>query len=35
MKIRKFKASILIANYNNQIYLKECIRSLKSRHIKI
>ena len=36
MKIRKFKfkASILIANYNNQIYLKECIRSLKRQTYK-
>ena len=36
VKIRKFKfkASILIANYNNQIYLKECIRSLKRQTYK-
>ena len=36
MKIKenKFKASILIANYNNQNYLKECIRSLKKQTYK-
>ena len=36
MKIRKFKfkASILIANYNNSQFIEECINSLKNQTYK-
>ena len=31
IKLKKFKVSILIANYNNQDYIKECISSIKNQ----
>ena len=36
-KVRKFehlKASILIANYNNEQYLKECVDSIKKQNYR-
>ena len=34
-KLKDIKVSVLIANYNNEQYLNECIDSIKKQTIKI